>query len=92
MKQKQVEAFRNAFAQPSNKSLAPEQSAEIDRILAEWHANPQAFSMISFVGSGNLSFEMLASRKQKLSWFIAGIGVGLALAWAALMIGILWVV
>ena len=32
------------------------------------------------------------TRRQKALWFIAGIGIGLALAWVALMIGILWVV
>ena len=68
-----------------DKSLTPVQ-------LEELEANPQAYSRIPFVRSCDFEVTPLVPRRQKLLWLIAGIGIGLALAWVALMIGILWVV
>ena len=77
---------------PINKSLmlTPEQEMEMARILEEWQSVPRPLAPV--FGSGVPVIIPLLTRRQKTLWFIAGIGVGLALAWVALMIGILWVV
>ena len=72
------------------RNLTPEQQAEMVRILAEWQSRPQP--IIPIFGDSRPTATLLLTRRQKTLWFIAGIGTGLALAWASVMIGILWVV
>ena len=83
MKQKQADAFKSAFVQP----LTPEQEAAMKRTLARWKS-----AKISFPDDGETIAVAPLTRRQKVLWFIVGMGAGLALAWAAVLIGILWVV
>jgi len=74
------------------KPLTPEQLAALKEALKEYCNNPQRYSAVPVIGNCEPKIMSLVPRKQKALWFIAGTGVGLALALTALVIVIFGVV